>query len=229
MQRYFAPQFSPTLELDAETSKHISKVMRNVVGEHVYICIDKIYYDYKIVEIGTCVKVELVEKLSIDNENKIKTTLVIPILKKDNHKIAIQKAIELGANEIILYQGDNSVVKWKNATEKIEKLKTFVLDACRQSFRNEVCKISFSKLENLNLENFDVTLFGDETKNTISTLNLKQNTNILFISGCEGGFSQKEYQFFESNKIEPLSLAKTILRAETAPIAFQSAITLTNV
>lgn len=220
MQRYFASTFAKELTLDEITSQHISKVMRNNIGDIVYICINKVYYKYKITNIAKNVSVTFVEKLDINNENNLYTTLLIPILKKDNHKIAIQKAIELGANEIILYQGDNSVVKWNQPQSKIEKLKTFVMDACRQSFRNEICKISFSNLTNLDFSSYDQLLFGDETKHTVSTLKLHPNNKVLFISGCEGGFSQREYDFFTKNNIKPLSLAKTILRAETAPIAF---------
>lgn len=229
MQRYFAQNFAEQLVLDEVTSKHISSVMRNNVGDNIFLCIDKVYYEYEITSIDKkSVSCKLVKSLDVDNENKVKTTLVIPILKKDNHKVSIQKAIELGANEIILYQGDNTVVKWKDVDKKIEKLQQYVVDACRQSFRNEVVNISFKKLSDINISEYDVKLFGDETQNSISDFNISTDNKVLFISGCEGGFSPKEYEFFKSNEIQAVSLAKTILRAETAPIAFQSIITFLN-
>lgn len=230
MQRYFATNFAKEFTMDEVSSKHIISVMRNELGDHLFICIDEVYYEYEIIEIDKkTVKVRLLKQHEINNETRVYTTLVIPILKKDNHKIAIQKAIELGVDEIILYQGDNSVVKWKDADKKIEKLEQFVVDSCRQSFRNKIIKLSYSKLNKIDISNYDFKLFGDETQKKISDLKIERDQRIIFISGCEGGFSEQEYQFFEKNSFEALSLAKTILRAETAPITFQSIVTFLDI
>lgn len=222
MQRYFHNKKDDIITLNDVISKHIIKVMRNKIGEEILLCIDKEYYIYTIVEITNEVIVKYTSNYEVNNESSIKVTHFIPILKKDNHKVALQKAIELGCEEVVLYQGDNSVVKWKDPSKKISQLEQFVYDSCRQSFRNKIISISFKQLEEINIEKYDAIYFGDETKRSIS--NIQFPKKIGFITGCEGGFSSKEYTFFKNNKIIPISLSKTILRAETAPIAFQAQI-----
>ena len=53
---------------------------------------------------------------------------------------------------------------------------------------------------------------------------IKKGEKVLAIIGPEGGFSQKEFEFFKSKSIPLISLADLILKAETAVI-----ITLGNI
>ena len=45
---------------------------------------------------------------------------------------------------------------------------------------------------------------------------VKEGDNLLVIIGPEGGFSNREFEFFENNKIPMLTLGNLILKAETA-------------
>jgi len=45
---------------------------------------------------------------------------------------------------------------------------------------------------------------------------IKYDENVAIIIGPEGGFSEKEFEFFEKNSIPMLTLGDLILRAETA-------------
>ena len=47
---------------------------------------------------------------------------------------------------------------------------------------------------------------------------IKKGEKILIIIGPEGGFSEKEFNFFTKNNITKASLGELILRAETAVI-----------
>ena len=44
------------------------------------------------------------------------------------------------------------------------------------------------------------------------------NSKVLVIIGPEGGFSEREFEFFEQNSISMLTLGDLILKAETATI-----------
>ena len=46
----------------------------------------------------------------------------------------------------------------------------------------------------------------------------KQNDKILVIIGPEGGFSKAEFEFFEKENLNTISLGELILRADTASI-----------
>ena len=47
---------------------------------------------------------------------------------------------------------------------------------------------------------------------------IQQNEKVLVIIGPEGGFSQKEFDYFRSKNLPLLSLGDLILKAETAVI-----------
>ena len=47
---------------------------------------------------------------------------------------------------------------------------------------------------------------------------IKKGERVLVIIGPEGGFSQKEFNFFKSNNLPLISLGNLILKAETAVI-----------
>ena len=47
---------------------------------------------------------------------------------------------------------------------------------------------------------------------------IKQCDKVLVIIGPEGGFSDKEFEYFKTNGLEMLTLGTLILRAETAVV-----------
>lgn len=55
-------------------------------------------------------------------------------------------------------------------------------------------------------------------KNYLKDNPIVKNEKILVIIGPEGGFSQREFDFFEKNDITTLSLGNLILKAETAVV-----------
>ena len=80
-------------------------------------------------------------------------------------------------------------------------------------------------LENiLNTQNFDKILVLAERSTEISLkeyLNknqIKKGENVLVIIGPEGGFSQREFDFFKSKNLPLITLGDLILKAETAVI-----------
>jgi 16S rRNA (uracil1498-N3)-methyltransferase len=76
----------------------------------------------------------------------------------------------------------------------------------------------------LNKKHFDKILLFAERSTEISlkeylTKNpIKKNEKILAIIGPEGGFSQKEFNYFKSKHLPLITLGNLILKAETAVI-----------
>lgn len=58
----------------------------------------------------------------------------------------------------------------------------------------------------------------DSLKNYLRGNPIKEGENILVIIGCEGGFSEREFQLFKDKNLPMLSLGDLILKAETAVI-----------
>ena len=77
----------------------------------------------------------------------------------------------------------------------------------------EVLKKDFDRVIVLAERSTEISLKKYLTQNPI-----KKNEKILAIIGPEGGFSQKEFEFFKENNFPLLSLGDLILKAETAVI-----------
>ena len=77
------------------------------------------------------------------------------------------------------------------------------------------------KLAEIDYSKYDKIIFAyensDESK-SLSEIIEKEDKNILYIIGPEGGITQEEVDFLKNNKAIEISLGKRILRAETAAI-----------
>jgi len=161
-----------------------------------------------------------VEKLSRPQEEEGNLWLAFSPIKKIPQDMMIQKTTELGIQKFIPLLCERSVVREINI-ERAEKIST---EASEQSNRISVPEIlKIQNLENF-LKNFpengnlifcDINCESGNLKNILS----KKNP-ICILIGPEGDFSEKERQsIVDHKKTVSISLAKNILRAETAAIA----------
>lgn len=179
---------------------------------------------YKISNISNkSIELELVNFIEI-KEKYSNVDLAIGLLKKNNTELVLQKACELGVNDIKLLKLENNVVKIEenNVEKKLSRFKDILISASEQSKRDKIPKVEYFKsIKDLNYENYDeVFVFhekADYSKSLIKALDKKEMKNILLIIGPEGGISPKEIEYLET-KGSVLSLGKNILRAETAAI-----------
>ncbi len=161
-----------------------------------------------------------VENLSRPIKNEQNIWLAFSPIKKSPQDIMFQKTTELGIQKFIPLLCERSIVREINK-KRIEKI---ITEACEQSNRISIPKI-------LNVQNlFDFIkkfpeegciVFCDINSNSTNLKNkiLKKNPVCILI-GPEGDFSEKERKLIlESKKTISISLAKNILRAETAAIA----------
>ena len=111
--------------------------------------------------------------------------------------------------------------------DKLDKLRTRSIQACKQCERADFVNISSMKYKQVieHLKNYDLVLFAYEntTNPFTSDLHKYKGKKIALIVGCEGGFSADEAEEF--NKVaKTISLGKTILRAPVACTALTSAV-----
>ena len=161
-----------------------------------------------------------VQKLSRQKEDEINLWLAFSPIKKIPQDMIFQKTTELGIKKFFPILCDRSVVREIN----IERAEKIVTEACEQSNRISVPEI----LQMQDLKNFLIN-FPDNGKIFFCDINCKftKLTNVLskkdpicILIGPEGDFSEKERQLInDHNKTISFSLAKNILRAETAAIA----------
>ena len=132
----------------------------------------------------------------------------------------LQKTTELGIKKFLPILCERSVVREIN----IERASKIVTEASEQSNRISVPEILKTQSLITFLKNFPENghlIFCDINSDSSNFKKILTDKNpICILVGPEGDFSEKERQFIvEQKKTIPISLAKNILRAETAAIA----------
>lgn len=218
--------------LDGDEHNHLSRVLRLEPNTEVTIISnDQVVRDCVITDItkrNTILKV-LSTSTAIDDLPNV--TVFQALIRADKMDIIAQKCTELGVKELVPFESQFCTVQDKG--NKVDRLNRIVLASCKQCGRMSVMNIqptiSFDNLLT-KLQDFDYIIFANEKecKSASSVLSeLKRNSKIAVIIGCEGGFSEVEASQLISANARSLSLGKLILRAETAAIALVSAVMYT--
>lgn len=143
------------------------------------------------------------------------------IKKRDRLEFAVEKATELGASDICLFQSRHTVKE----NVRMDRLESTVLSAMKQSQRAWLPEIKlFPSLGKL-LETYRDTycLAAHEKVNKEPVIGHSiGNDKILLLIGPEGGFSDSEIEEVRQRGGRLVSLGDYRLRTETAAIAFLS-------
>ncbi len=167
-----------------------------------------------------------VEKLSRPQEKQNNLWLAFSTIKKNQQDMMLQKTTELGIQKFFPLLCERSIVREIN-NERAEKI---VTEASEQSNRISVPEIlPIQNLKNF-IKNFPtkgIIIFCDINCRTNNLSEILSSKNpICILIGPEGDFSEKERQLIVDNKkTVSISLAKNILRAETAAIAATTILT----
>jgi 16S rRNA (uracil1498-N3)-methyltransferase len=209
---------------------HLIKVLRCNVGEFITI-FNKESGEFvaKIVSITkNSVAVEITKQIKAFEEQTIKHHLFYSPLKKDSNDFVIEKTTELGIHSIC----NLITARCVNKPILHEKMESKVIQAVEQCGRLDVPVILpplnlQTLLHDINVDKYHNYIFlwlnekatGISITEMKSKLPAKDNLNIAFIVGPEGGFNEQEQQLLlSSTKIQAIHLNTNILKAETACI-----------
>ena len=172
-------------------------------------------------------KIKIMEKVR-DTDNEKNIWLAFSQIKQNPLNFLIQKGTELGVQKFFPILSERTIVREIN----IERIKKIIVEASEQSNRVSVPEINKPELLKKFLSQFPKNgslIFCDINSNQNSLKNvLKRNIDvpICILIGPEGDFSSNERKMIiHSNQTCSISLAKNILKAETAAL---SAITIVN-
>lgn len=221
IELYYSPSArvdKDMIELWEEEYHHAVKVMRNREGSTIHITNGR--GDIFICTINTILKNSLqagiIEHKRFENKSS-NITFCMPVLKStDRFKFALEKCIELGITNFIIFESARTVAKIKN----INKWSKTGISAMKQSLRAHLPVISAVKtFRELSYPDGEKILF-DQSSEKKFTKALMSDKKYFFIFGPEGGFTNEEIILFDSK----YRLAENRLRTETAIIKFASII-----
>jgi 16S rRNA (uracil1498-N3)-methyltransferase len=211
---------------------HIGNVLRMKPGEDVRISDDsgQAYFCHITKITSDEVQLAIDERDEQGTEFGHRVVLFQGLPKGDKMEFIIQKAVELGAAEIVPVRMKNCVVKLdeKKVDNKIKRWQAIAESAAKQSKRSIIPKVHVPvswKEACIMASDLDVVLVPYEnargmsgTRQHISTI--KDGASIGVMIGPEGGYAPKEIALTEEYpNMHMISLGRRILRTETAGLA----------
>ncbi len=214
-----------------EDARHIEKSLRMKAGESITLVdSDSVQHNGVIDNITSGnVTVKITESFECTQEPTVKVSLYQALPKGDKMDTIVQKAVELGVNEIIPVISARCISRpdEKSMHKKIARWQKIALQAAQQSRRGiiPVVKeaVSFKQAVKSLDENACNIIFYECGGNKVSSI-INENNNINMFIGSEGGFEKQEVDSIIEKGGSAATLGKRVLRAETAPLTALSVI-----
>lgn len=239
MQRFFVEphqidEEAHQIHITGSDVNHISNVLRMKMGEELWIS-DGSKYEYR------CtiesfepdeVLLHIVYSQEPEYELPCRIYLFQGLPKADKMEFIIQKAVELGAYEIIPVETKRCVVKLdgRKSAKKTARWQQIAESAAKQSKRmlipnvHEVLTfreaLKYAESMDVRLIPYELARGMQETKEILAGIEPGQSVGIFI--GPEGGFEEKEIEAAIEGGAKPITLGRRILRTETAGLAILS-------
>lgn len=237
MPRFFVAAsniFGGVAYLNAKEIEHI-KALRIRHGESFTVC-DGGGKDYtcrltKLTPDGA--EAEIVDVAPSMGEPSIFCAAYIAFAKGDRLDTAVQKSVELGASEIVLFPSARCVSRPEglSVVHKINRLQKIAEEAAKQSDRGKIPWVTaVSSYENAvqSAVKSDLPLFLYECEKQSSLKEVLDNNagfkTVSIMTGPEGGFEPEEAAYAAENGMHSVSIGPRVLRCETAPLAALAAV-----
>lgn len=239
MQRFFVEphqidEEAHQIHITGSDVNHISNVLRMKTGEELWIS-DGSKYEYRCTIESfepDGVLLHIVYSQEPEYELPCRIYLFQGLPKADKMELIIQKAVELGAYEIIPVETKRCVVKLdgRKSAKKTARWQQIAESAAKQSKRmlipnvHEVLTfreaLKYAESMDVRLVPYELARGMQETKEILAGIEPGQSVGIFI--GPEGGFEEKEIEAAIEGGAKPITLGRRILRTETAGLAILS-------
>ena len=216
------------LTIVGDDVNHMKNVLRMRSGE-AFTAADENGMFYRC-EVDTLDKQQVTAKVLWKEEGTSELSSKIYLFqglpKSDKMELIIQKAVELGAYQIIPVATKRAIVKLdaKKEASKLKRWQSISEGAAKQSGRMLVPQISEVKTfgEALQMaQDLDVSIIPYECARGMEATreifgSIKPGMSVGIFIGPEGGFEESEVAKAQELDVKPVTLGKRILRTETA-------------
>ncbi|WP_338982904.1 16S rRNA (uracil(1498)-N(3))-methyltransferase [Spiroplasma endosymbiont of Othius punctulatus] len=226
MYRYFIDKTENEKFIIADDDvHHIKNVVKLKIGEKIECVFQNSAFLCEISEIeNNYISAKKIELISSSNPT-VKKVLLMGIIREQKWDFLLQKAVELGVEEIVPISFKRNVVKIeeKKETAKLIRWQSIIDSAAKQSKRLTVPQIKpiVRKLSDIKTYKSDLNVVAWEEEKSLSfkeAITKNDFNSISFIVGPEGGIEESEIKQLQTIGFEKIHLGKNILRAETAPL-----------
>ncbi len=235
MHRFFVSpeKFTETsVVLTGDQAHQITRVLRLQVGDQ-FVVLDNAGWEY-VVQITAVSHKQLIadimQKQAAQGEPDVEITLYMGLMKRDKFEWVLQKCTEIGVTRFVPIVTQRSLVQdTKMKDNKFERWQKIITEAAEQSRRGKIPELcppmkladAFVQMDaELALIPWEEAGEGDMRAVLVG----KRPSSIALFIGPEGGFAAEEIELAQQHNIQPITLGKRILRAETAAIVASSVI-----
>lgn len=226
MRRFYSPQplTEGEISLEGQVARHMLQVLRMQPGEELEVFDGHVRYRAQLLATSgkKVAHLKLLESLPKQPLSPLHTHLGQAISKGDRMDWVVQKATELGVNEITpLYTQQGDVrLKGERELKKLNHWQQVAISACEQCGRDEIPIIhpplSLPAWLESRSEAIKLVLHPGGHR---AALQAVQPATAALLIGPEGGLADKEVDAALLAGFQALSLGPRILRTETAPVA----------
>lgn len=208
----FVDELKNELEIQGDDAHHISRVLRLKVGDKISAASQGKIREY---EINNATKdaiyLKALREVEVVSEAQI--ILVLALFKIDRLEIAVAKAIEAGASEIIITKTQYSNISFDDKKQEkiMARLNAIIRGASSQSRRSNLAQISYeSDFKKVITKYPDLVICDPEGSGKTP------KTPAVLLIGPEGGFGENDYELLGEK--QKWKISENIFRAETAAI-----------
>lgn len=227
--------YQPAIEsgvhyLDPEESRHAAKVLRKKTGDTIHVTDGKgNLYTCSITEPRPDKCAFTIQSIEQEPERSFRIHIAIaPTKNPDRIEWFVEKAIEVGIDEISFIECDNS----ERTSIKLERIEKLAVSAMKQSLKFRVAKINSIK----QLDDFIKTVAAAEKYIAyVDQRNPDQLARVanpsgdyLVLIGPEGDFSPAELGLAIETGFKKVALGPSRLRTETAGLVACHTLNLIN-
>ncbi len=223
MNLFYQPELSTeaTYFLNEEESRHCTQVLRLKKGHIIHITNGHgVFFTAEILEPGQkkCLIRIISEKTTEKDKNFSLHVAIAPTKNMDRMEWLIEKAVELGIDEItplICSRSERKIIK----TDRLEKIAVAALKQSLKFFLPQINQaVPIHEFIAQASEKNRFICFGEAPpENNLHRFTTVSKNN-LFLIGPEGDFSSEEIQLAVKNNFIPLHLGNARLRSETAAL-----------
>ncbi|MCQ2959989.1 MAG: 16S rRNA (uracil(1498)-N(3))-methyltransferase [Bacteroidales bacterium] len=232
MNLFFSTEIDEhSIILNEDEAKHCTKVLRKTVGDNIHV-IDGNgnLYLVRIDSIGKrdCVCSILQKTEHFGKHDYYLRMCVAPTKNIDRFEFFVEKAVEIGVDEIIPVCSENSERK----ILKLDRVERIVLSAMKQSYKAYMPKLSemieVDKVITSDFSGKKCIAHCEDLEKILLRNEVEPGKEITILIGPEGDFSITEIELAIQNNWIPVSLGESRLRTETAAIAAVHTVELMN-
>lgn len=216
--------------LDPEESRHAAKVLRKKAGDTIHITDGKgSLYTCKITDAKPDKCAFVIDHTETEKSKRFRIHIAIaPTKNPDRTEWFVEKAIEIGIDEITFLECDNS----ERISIKLERIEKLAISAMKQSLKFTLPKIhpirQLQEFIQLPDSSKKYIAYVDQANPDELSKTARPNESYTVLIGPEGDFSPDELQLALSNGYTKVALGPSRLRTETAGMVACHTLNLIN-